>query len=56
MMSGTTPSAVNGMSSWRYVIPIVPFCPWREANLSPIWGMRTFLTLTLVKRKLLASE
>mmetsp|Transcript_10449 Transcript_10449/g.26289 ORF Transcript_10449/g.26289 Transcript_10449/m.26289 type:complete len:200 (-) Transcript_10449:1688-2287(-) len=41
MMSGTTPSTVNGMSSWRYVIPHVPFCPCRLLNLSPIWGMRT---------------
>ena len=33
-MSGTMPSAVNGMSSCRYVIPHVPFWPWRDANLS----------------------
>ncbi len=36
MMSGTIPSTDQGMSSCRYVIPIVPFCPCRDANLSPI--------------------
>lgn len=46
IMSGTIPSNDQGMSSWRYVIPIVPFCPCREANLSPIWGTRTFLMRT----------
>lgn len=45
-MSGVTPSRENGMSSWRYVMPIVPFWPWREANLSPICGIRTDLTRT----------
>ena len=44
---GRAPSAVKGMSSCRYVMPIVPFCPWREANLSPICGMRTERTRTL---------
>jgi hypothetical protein len=34
--SGTIPSLVNGRSSYLYVIPQVPFWPWREANLSPI--------------------
>lgn len=38
MRSGTMPSAVQGMSSWLYVMPMVPFCPCRLANLSPIWG------------------
>ena len=40
MRSGTMPSAVQGMSSCVYVIPIVPFCPCRLANLSPTCGMR----------------
>mmetsp|Transcript_752 Transcript_752/g.3069 ORF Transcript_752/g.3069 Transcript_752/m.3069 type:complete len:205 (+) Transcript_752:782-1396(+) len=51
MMSGTTPSHVQGMSSWRYVIPMVPFCPWRELNLSPICGTRMFRTRTLQSLK-----
>ena len=29
-----------------YVIPTVPFWPWRLANLSPTWGMRTERTCT----------
>ena len=41
IISGEMPSQVKGMSSWRYWIPQVPFWPCREANLSPIWGMRT---------------
>mmetsp|Transcript_17194 Transcript_17194/g.58084 ORF Transcript_17194/g.58084 Transcript_17194/m.58084 type:complete len:242 (+) Transcript_17194:510-1235(+) len=41
MISGVMPSRVQGMSSCRYVMPIVPFWPWREANLSPICGVRT---------------
>eukprot|EP00964_Phaeocystis_antarctica_P006427 scaffold3475_cov91-Phaeocystis_antarctica.AAC.2 len=28
-------------------MPTVPFCPWRDANLSPICGMRTERTRTL---------
>lgn len=28
-------------TSCLYWIPQVPFCPWRLANLSPIWGIRT---------------
>ncbi len=45
-MSGTMPSSVKGMSSCGTIIPITPFCPWREANLSPNSGMRWSLTLT----------
>ena len=41
MMSGTIPSIDHGMSSCLYVIPMVPFCPCRDANLSPICGTRT---------------
>ena len=40
MMSGEMPSMEKGMSSWRYVIPHVPFWPWRDENLSPICGTR----------------
>lgn len=29
------------LTSCRYWIPQVPFCPCRLANLSPIWGIRT---------------
>lgn len=46
IISGTIPSIVKGRSSWRYVIPHVPFWPCLEANLSPIWGILTLLTLT----------
>ena len=46
-MSGRTPSAVNGISHSRITIPTVPFCPERDASLSPNVGilcsnMRTF--------------
>ena len=50
MMSGVTPSTVNGMSSWRYVMPTVPFWPWRDENLSPICGTRIERVRTLTKR------
>jgi hypothetical protein len=33
-MSGVMPWYVHGMSSCRYVIPIVPFCPWRELHIT----------------------
>src|SRR5437667_3825668 len=45
--SGTTPSTVKGMSSWGTRSPMTPFCPWREANLSPSSGTRRSLTFTL---------
>jgi len=38
--SGTTPSSVNGISSCGARWPTTPFCPCREANLSPNSGMR----------------
>lgn len=47
IISGTMPSNVNGRSSWRNVIPHVPFCPCRLANLSPICGIRTDRMRTL---------
>lgn len=40
MMSGTIPSYEKGISSYVYVIPTVPFCPCRDANLSPTCGIR----------------
>ena len=46
IISGMTPSREKGKSYWRYVMPQVPFWPWREANLSPIWGILTLLILT----------
>lgn len=49
--SGDIPSHVNGMSSCLYVMPQVPFCPCRLANLSPICGIRTDRTLTLQNLK-----
>ena len=35
------------LTSCLYWIPHVPFCPCRDANLSPIWGIRTDRTLIL---------
>eukprot|EP01139_Manchomonas_bermudensis_P002638 Amastigsp_a5308_12.p5 type:complete len:113 gc:universal Amastigsp_a5308_12:1642-1304(-) len=51
MMSGTMPSREKGRSSWRYVMPQVPFCPWRDENLSPMCGMRTERVRTLQMTK-----
>ena len=45
--SGLTPSAVNGISSSGIMRPIVPFCPAREAILSPIAGTRSSRILIL---------
>ena len=39
--SGRIPSAVNGISSSGITKPIVPFCPEREAILSPMAGKRS---------------
>ena len=47
MMSGVMPWCVHGMSSWRYVMPMVPFCPCRDENLSPICGTRTLRIRTV---------
>jgi hypothetical protein len=47
IISGIIPSVVKGKSSWRKVMPHVPFWPCLDANLSPIWGIRTERTLTL---------
>ena len=40
MMSGVMPLSVNGISCAGYRILITPFCPAREANLSPMTGLR----------------
>ncbi|AMM72788.1 ORF039L [giant sea perch iridovirus - K1] len=45
--SGTTPSAVNGISHWSYIMPHVPFWAVNDANLSPISGMRILRSLIL---------
>lgn len=47
MRSGTMPSRVKGMSSCVYVMPTVPFWPWRDANLSPTCGTRIVRVRTL---------
>ena len=44
--SGRIPSAVKGMSSSGIMRPIVPFCPLREAILSPIAGILSSRILT----------
>ena len=38
------------LTSVGYMIPQVPFCPWRLANLSPITGVRTDRMRTLQNR------
>ena len=45
--SGLIPSSVKGISSSGIMRPKVPFCPAREAILSPIAGRRSSRTLTL---------
>ena len=45
--SGEIPSAVYGKSSHFAKIPRIPFWPCRDANLSPISGVRISLTLIL---------
>ena len=39
IISGFTPSLVNGISHSGIIAPIVPFCPHLEQNLSPIDGI-----------------
>ena len=46
IISGRMPSAVQGISHSRKIIPIVPFCPALEQNLSPICGTLSPLILT----------
>ena len=50
IISGFIPSAVVGISSSFKIIPIVPFCPALEQNLSPIFGILEALILTLAMR------
>ena len=38
--SGVMPSRVHGMSCCWYFMPHTPFCPCRDANLSPMSGCR----------------
>ena len=40
IISGRIPSRVKGISLSGIINPIVPFCPTRDANLSPIAGCR----------------
>ena len=40
------PLDVVGISASSSIIPIVPFCPALEQNLSPIFGIRSDLILT----------
>ena len=44
--SGRIPSAVKGISCSGIISPMVPFCPEREAILSPIAGIRSSLIRT----------
>ena len=46
IISGLTPLAEKGISDSGKIIPIVPFCPARLQNLSPIDGSLSCLTLT----------
>ncbi len=50
IISGRTPSSVNGMSSSGITRPTVPFCPQRLQNLSPIAGILSSRILTFAKR------
>lgn len=42
-MSGTIPDSAKGNDSDGHKNELIPFCPWREANLSPIIGFRGIL-------------
>ena len=42
--SGRIPFAANGMSRSGTTKPMVPFCPARDAILSPMFGMRSSRT------------
>ena len=50
MRSGRSPSAVKGMSCSGIISPMVPFCPHRLANLSPMRGLRSSRIRTLTWR------
>ena len=43
IISGRIPSAVVGISASGNMMPIVPFCPALDANLSPMAGIRSCL-------------
>ena len=51
IISGEMPSALNGICSCGYIIPTVPFCAHREANLSPIIGILSVRIRILTNRK-----
>ncbi len=46
MRSGRVPSSAYGISDSGIINPIVPFCPAREAILSPIAGILSSRNLT----------
>jgi len=50
IMSGRTPLALNGMSFSGTIRPMVPFCPAREAILSPMAGTRVWHMRILATR------
>ena len=50
IISGRTPSRVNGISLSGITSPTVPFCPAREAILSPKLGILISRTRTLAIR------
>ena len=50
IISGRNPSRVKGISCSGIIIPMVPFCPERDAILSPIAGMRSSLILIFAMR------
>ena len=51
IISGRMPSALNGISSSSIMSPMVPFCPQRLQNLSPITGVLSSRTRTFAIRK-----
>ena len=43
------PMSLNGRSTWGTIKPHTPFCPWRDANLSPSSGRRTWRVIILIR-------
>eukprot|EP00960_Hanusia_phi_P030336 748533-Hanusia_phi.AAC.2 len=50
MRSGQRPSSVKGMSSWGMMMPVTPFCPCLDENLSPSSGRRVVLISTFTRK------
>ena len=50
MISGRKPSRVYGISASGIIMPTVPFCPARDAILSPNEGIRVSRTRTFAMR------